>query len=155
MYAREWLTLLRHSPQLWLVVLIWERWILANQITATGWSHRQSIFTQLTSILLYCLIIMIMLVNITKKLLIKQKNRTKQKKVSDTGHTDPDPITLSWPATTKTIIQNYLILMVYTFWQILKVRKKESKKERKIFLFCYHGQTNGILAAVSSTGWMC
>ena len=47
-YAREWLTLLRHSPWLWLVVFPWERWILANQIRATGWSHRQWIFTQLT-----------------------------------------------------------------------------------------------------------
>ena len=43
-YARAWLTLLRHSSWLWLVLLIQERWILANQITATGWSHRQGIF---------------------------------------------------------------------------------------------------------------
>ena len=37
-----------------------ERWILANQITATGWSHRQ-----LTCI--YCQNIMTILTNITKK----------------------------------------------------------------------------------------
>ena len=49
--AQEWLTLLRHSPWLWLVVLTWEWWILANQIEATGWSHRQWIFTQLACIL--------------------------------------------------------------------------------------------------------
>ena len=35
------LTLLRHSPWLWLVVFSWTWLILANQITATGWSHRQ------------------------------------------------------------------------------------------------------------------
>ena len=57
----EWLTLLRHSPWLWLVVLIWERRILANQITATGWSHRQWIFTQLTCTLFYCQVIVSML----------------------------------------------------------------------------------------------
>ena len=39
-------------------VLSQERWILANQITATGWSHRLGIFTQLTCILFYCQIIM-------------------------------------------------------------------------------------------------
>ena len=55
-YAREWLTLLRHSPWLWLVVLIQERWIFANQITATKWSHRQ-----LTCILFYCQIVMTIL----------------------------------------------------------------------------------------------
>ena len=32
------LTLFRRSPWLWLVVLIREQWILANQIMATGWS---------------------------------------------------------------------------------------------------------------------
>ena len=52
-YAREWLTLLRHSPWLWLAALTRELWILANQITLTGWSHRQWIFTQLTCILFY------------------------------------------------------------------------------------------------------
>ena len=31
--AREWLTLPRHAPWLWSVVLIQERWILTNQIT--------------------------------------------------------------------------------------------------------------------------
>ena len=66
-YAQEWLTLLRHSPWLWLVLLSVEWWILANQITATGWSHRQLIFTQLTCILFYCQIIMTILANITKK----------------------------------------------------------------------------------------
>ena len=60
--AREWLTPLRHSPWLWLVVLILERWILTNQITATGWSHRQ-----LTCMLFYCQIIMPIWANITKK----------------------------------------------------------------------------------------
>ena len=38
-----------------------ERWIPANQITATGWSHRQ-----LTCVWFYCQIIMRILVNITK-----------------------------------------------------------------------------------------
>ena len=52
--AWEWLTLLRHSPWLWLVVLSWERCILTNKNGATRWSHRQWIFTQLTSILFYC-----------------------------------------------------------------------------------------------------
>ena len=62
----EWLTLLRHSPWLWLVVLSREWWILANQITATGWSHRQWIFTQLTCILFQSLIIVAILANRTK-----------------------------------------------------------------------------------------
>ena len=66
-YAQEWLTLLRHSPWLWLVVLIQERWI-ANQITATGWSHWQWTFTQLTCILFFCQIIRTILENMTKKL---------------------------------------------------------------------------------------
>ena len=67
-YARDWLTLLRHSPRLWSVVLIRERWILANQIRATGWSHRQWIFKHLSCILFYCQMIMTILANITKKL---------------------------------------------------------------------------------------
>ena len=46
-YAWEWLTLLRNSPWLWMIVSRWEQWILANQITATGWSHRQWIFFQI------------------------------------------------------------------------------------------------------------
>ena len=50
-YAQEWLTLLRHSPWLCFVVLIQKRWILASEITATGWTHRQRIFKQLTCIL--------------------------------------------------------------------------------------------------------
>ena len=58
----EWLTLLRHSPWLWLVVLIREQWILANQIRATGWSHRQ-----LTCIWFYCQITMTILAKMTKK----------------------------------------------------------------------------------------
>ena len=53
-YAWEWLTLFRLSPWLWLVVLSQEWSILANQITATRWTHRQWIFTQLTCILFYC-----------------------------------------------------------------------------------------------------
>ena len=53
-YSWEWLTLFRHSPQLWLVGSYRDRWILANQIRAIGWSHRQWIFTQLTCILFYC-----------------------------------------------------------------------------------------------------
>ena len=61
-YSPAWLTPLRHSPWLWLVVLIWERWILANQITATGWSHRQ-----LNCLLFYCQIVMTILANIAKK----------------------------------------------------------------------------------------
>ena len=68
-YAQEWLTLLRHSPWHWLVMLIGERLILANQITATGCIHRQWIFTQLTCIIFYCQIIMTILANITKKML--------------------------------------------------------------------------------------
>ena len=56
-----------HSPLLWLVVLSRERWILANQITATGGSHRQWIFTQLTCILFYRQVIMKMLANTTQK----------------------------------------------------------------------------------------
>ena len=44
-YAQESLSLLRHSPWLWLVVFYQEWWFLANQIRATGWSHRQWIFT--------------------------------------------------------------------------------------------------------------
>ena len=43
--AREWLTLLRHSLWLWLVVLSWERWILANQIRATGRTHNRGFYT--------------------------------------------------------------------------------------------------------------
>ena len=31
-HAQEWLTLIRHFPRLWLVVLIQEQWILAHQI---------------------------------------------------------------------------------------------------------------------------
>ena len=58
----EWLTFLRHPPWLWLVVMIQEWWILANQITATGWSHRQ-----LTCIWFYCHLIMKILANMTKK----------------------------------------------------------------------------------------
>ena len=65
-HARAWLTRLRHSPWLWLAALIRERWILANQITATGWSHKQWIFTQLICILFYCQIMMTILANITK-----------------------------------------------------------------------------------------
>ena len=38
------------------------RWILENQIRATGWSHRQ-----LTYILFYCQILMTVLANITIK----------------------------------------------------------------------------------------
>ena len=53
-YAGEWLTFLRHSPWLWLVVLSREWWILASEIRATGWTHRQWIFTQLTYILFTC-----------------------------------------------------------------------------------------------------
>ena len=34
-YARKWLTILRHYHWLWLVVFYRERWILANQITAS------------------------------------------------------------------------------------------------------------------------
>ena len=60
-HAWEWLTPLRHAPWLWLVVLILERRIPANQSTATGWSHRL-----LTCILFYCQIIMTILANITK-----------------------------------------------------------------------------------------
>ena len=60
--AREWLTLLRHAPQLWLVVLIQEWWIPANQIRATGWSHRQ-----LTCIWFYRQIIIIILATIPQK----------------------------------------------------------------------------------------
>ena len=37
--AQEWLTLLRHSPWLWL-----ERWIQANQTGAIGWSYRHGRF---------------------------------------------------------------------------------------------------------------
>ena len=44
-----------------------ERWILVNQIIATGWSHRQWIFTQLICILFYCQIIMTILADITEK----------------------------------------------------------------------------------------
>ena len=66
--AREWLTLVRHSPWLWLIVLRQEWGILANQITATGWSHRQRSFTQLTCNLFYCQIIMTILANITKEI---------------------------------------------------------------------------------------
>ena len=68
-YAKEWSTLLRHSPWLWLVVISRERWILANQIRATGWSQRQWICTQLISILFYCQIRMTVSANITKRLL--------------------------------------------------------------------------------------
>ena len=53
--------------RLWLVVLIRERWILSNRITATGWSHRQWIFTWQTYFLFYCQIIITILANITKK----------------------------------------------------------------------------------------
>ena len=68
---------------LWLVVLILERWILANEITATGRSQRQ-----LTCILFCCLIIMTTLANMTKKWSqttalrseLKSKNRVKKKK---------------------------------------------------------------------------
>ena len=67
-HAREWLTLLRHSPWLWLVVLIQEQWILANQITAPGWTHRQLIFTQLICISFYCQIMMTILANTTKNI---------------------------------------------------------------------------------------
>ena len=67
-YSREWVTLLRHSPWLWLVVLSREWWILADQIRATGWTHRHWIFTELTWIVFYCQIIMTILANITKKL---------------------------------------------------------------------------------------
>ena len=52
--AQEWLTRLRHAPWLWLVVLTQERWMSADHITATGWSHRQ-----LTCIWFYCQIMMI------------------------------------------------------------------------------------------------
>ena len=52
-YVWEWLTLVRHSAWLWLVVLIREQWILVNQITATGWTHRHWIFPQLTCFLFY------------------------------------------------------------------------------------------------------
>ena len=38
-------TLLRHSPWLWLVVLTRKRWNFANQIRATGWSHRVDSYT--------------------------------------------------------------------------------------------------------------
>ena len=65
--AQEWLTLLRHSPWLWLVVFYREQRILANQITTTGWSHRQWIITQLTCISFYFQIIMTILASITKK----------------------------------------------------------------------------------------
>ena len=47
-----------------------ERWILANQITATGWSHRKWIFTQLAFILLYCQIIMTIF-SITKQAVVQ------------------------------------------------------------------------------------
>ena len=43
-----------------------EQWMLANQIRATGWSHRQCVFIQLNCILLYCQIMMTILANITK-----------------------------------------------------------------------------------------
>ena len=55
---RMYTILLTNSLWLWLVVFSWQRWILAIQITATGWSHRQWIFTQLTCIKVYCHIIM-------------------------------------------------------------------------------------------------
>ena len=79
-YAQEWLTLPRHAPWLWLVVLIQERWILANQITATGWSHRQ-----LTCIWFYCQIIMTILTNITKKIAFwaANKHRGLKKSIPD------------------------------------------------------------------------
>ena len=54
-------------PLALMVVLILERWILANQITATGSTHRQRMFTQLTCILFYCQIIMTILANLTQK----------------------------------------------------------------------------------------
>ena len=60
--GQEWLTLLRHSSWLWLVVLSQERRILADQVRATGWSHRQ-----LTYILFNCQIIMTILANTTTK----------------------------------------------------------------------------------------
>ena len=66
-YAQEWLTLLRHSPWLWFVVLIQKRWILANEITATGWTHRQRIFKQLTCILFKMLFFTVTVKNKTKK----------------------------------------------------------------------------------------
>ena len=48
--AWAWLIPLRHSPWLWLDV---EWWILANQITATRWSHRRLIFFTVD---LYCIV---------------------------------------------------------------------------------------------------
>ena len=44
-----------------------ERWILANQIRVTGWTHRQWTFSQLICILFYCQIVMTISTNITKK----------------------------------------------------------------------------------------
>ena len=66
-YAREWLTLRKHSPWLWFVVLARERWNFANQMTATGWSHRQWIFPQLTCIVFYCQIIVTIVANTRKE----------------------------------------------------------------------------------------
>ena len=59
---REWLTFLRPAPWLWLAMLIWEQYILASQIRATEWIHKQ-----LTCNLFYCQITMTILANITKK----------------------------------------------------------------------------------------
>ena len=66
-FAPEWLTFFRHSPWLWLVVLCREQWVLANQITTTGWI-RQWTFTQLICFLFYCQIIMTIWANIPKNI---------------------------------------------------------------------------------------
>ena len=64
-YAQKWLTLLRHSPLIWLVVLKWEwgfvqiKMGLLGGATDSGFLHR----------LFYCQIIMTSLANINEKLL--------------------------------------------------------------------------------------
>ena len=58
------------------------RWILAHQITATGWSHRQWTFKQLTCILFYCQVIMTILANITKSVVTDYMSNTSYGHVS-------------------------------------------------------------------------
>ena len=63
------MTLLRHCPWLWLVVLIHERWILASDWMSSGghWVEPQWVYSQLTCTAFYCQIIMTILANITNK----------------------------------------------------------------------------------------